>query len=156
MPRICCCPLYQEDTINQYSAQSLRAQPIPGIMATNPNTPAPPATRTNPISLRIYKAIGTSFDDVSSREALEIASGMYGPEEPKGKGKAQSGYEEIEEDDDTLPRRRTLKGQSAAIGRKYLKQDIETSLATGSAKFLEAFAEVDKVGLLSNKMYLTG
>ncbi|OXG10479.1 hypothetical protein C366_06721 [Cryptococcus neoformans Tu401-1] len=113
-------------------------------MATNPNTPAPPATRTNPISLRIYKAIGTSFDDVSSREALEIASGMYGPEEPKGKGKAQSGYEAIEEDDDTLPRRRTLKGQSAAIGRKYLKQDIETSLATGSAKFLEAFAEVDK------------
>ncbi|KAL0242100.1 hypothetical protein I308_105728 [Cryptococcus tetragattii IND107] len=110
-------------------------------MATNPNTPAPPATRTNPISLRIYKAIGTSFDDVSSREALEIASGMYGPEDPKGKGKVQSEYEELEEDDDTLPKRRTLKGQSAATARKYLKQDIETSLATGSAKFLEAFAE---------------
>ncbi|WVQ92239.1 hypothetical protein IAS59_006048 [Cryptococcus gattii] len=113
-------------------------------MATNPNTPAPPATRTNPISLRIYKAIGTSFDDVSSREALEIASGMYGPEDPKGKGKVQSEYEELEEDDDTLPKRRTLKGQSAATARKYLKQDIETSLATGSAKFLEAFAEVDQ------------
>nr|KIR44060.1 hypothetical protein I312_06740 [Cryptococcus bacillisporus CA1280] len=113
-------------------------------MATNPNTPAPPATRTNPISLRIYKAIGTSFDDVSSREALEIASGMYGPEDPKGKGKVQSEYEELEEDDDTFPKRRTLKGQSAATARKYLKQDIETSLATGSAKFLEAFAEVDQ------------
>lgn len=69
---------------------------------------------------------------------------MYGPEDPKGKGKVQSEYEELEEDDDTLPKRRTLKGQSAATARKYLKQDIETSLATGSAKFLEAFAEVDQ------------
>ncbi|WVO24355.1 uncharacterized protein IAS62_005720 [Cryptococcus decagattii] len=119
-------------------------------MATNPNTPAPPATRMNPISLRIYKAIGTSFDDVSSREALEIASGMYGPEDPKGKGKVQSEYEELEEDDDTLPKRRTLKGQSAATARKYLKQDIETSLATGSAKFLEAFAEVDQLDQASS------
>lgn len=125
-------------------------------MSTNPNTPAPPASRTNPISLRIYKAIGTSFDDVSSREALEIASGMYGPEDPKAKGKAQPEYEELEEDDDTLPKRRTLKGQSAAIARKYLKQDIETCLATGSTKFLEAFAEVDQVGLLGSRSISDG
>lgn len=77
---------------------------------------------------------------------MEIASGMYGPEDSKGKGKVQSEYEELEEDDGTLPKRRTLKGQSAATARKYLKQDIETSLATGSAKFLQAFAEVDQVG----------
>ncbi|EIW66514.1 hypothetical protein TREMEDRAFT_34802 [Tremella mesenterica DSM 1558] len=103
--------------------------------------PAPvPAARNNPISLRIYKAITTSFDDSSSREALEIASSFYTPRVDKGKGKA----EEYELDEDELPRRRTLKGQSAATARKYLKRDVEGKLAGGAQKFLEAFGEVDK------------
>ncbi|WVQ77320.1 hypothetical protein IAR50_007004 [Cryptococcus sp. DSM 104548] len=110
---------------------------------TQSATPAPlPSNRTNPISLRIYKAIGTSFDDADSREALEIASSIYAPHDLKGKGKAED--MDGQEEEEGLSKRRTLKGQSAATARKYLKRDVESSLAAGSLKFLEAFEEVDK------------
>ncbi|WWC58354.1 uncharacterized protein I303_100894 [Kwoniella dejecticola CBS 10117] len=106
-----------------------------------------PSSRTNPISLRIYKTVGTSFDDPSSREALELVSSFYSSSSStiKGKGKSdqQDGFtsDNVEEG---LPRRRTLKGQSAATARKWLKKDIESTLATGSQNFLKAFAEVDE------------
>lgn len=119
------------------------------------------SSRNNPISLRIYKAIGTNFDDPGSREALEIVSTFYAPTvsaNHKGKEKAgplQNGDAEEsdvfgtlrddEEDGDMIPKRRTLKGQSAAMARKYLKRDIERKLAEGSQKFLHAFGEVDQV-----------
>jgi hypothetical protein len=111
---------------------------------------APPSlssSRNNPISLRIYKAIGTTFDDTGSREALELVSNFYAPTHSiKGKEKAEevltNGHGHVEEE---LPRRRTLKGQSAATARKYLKKDVERKLAEGSRKFLDAFGEVDQV-----------
>ncbi|WVW82047.1 hypothetical protein I302_104052 [Kwoniella bestiolae CBS 10118] len=109
-----------------------------------------PSSRTNPISLRIYKTIGTSFDDPSSREALELASSFYSTAE-KGKGKAD--LSEQDEDLEGLPKRRTLRGQSASTARKWLKRDVESTLAGGSQKFLEAFAEVDqKLGVLREHM----
>lgn len=113
-------------------------------------TPSLSSSRNNPISLRIYKAIGTTFDDAGSREALELVSNFYAPTvSTKGKEKELvvngngigNGYAEEEE----LPRRRTLKGQSAATARKYLKKDVEKKLAEGSRKFLDAFGEVDQV-----------
>lgn len=111
-----------------------------------PSGPAvPAASRNNPISLRIYKAIGTTFDDRASREALEIASSMYASR--KGKEREKDKDEEDEGDGDELvPVRRTLRGQSAAMARKNLKRDVEARLAGGSQRFLEAFGEVDKVG----------
>lgn len=111
-------------------------------LAYSTATPPPaPSSRHNPISLRIYKAIGTSFDNPGSREALEIASSFYAPS-IKGKEKADA----VELDDEALPERRTLKGQTAAMARKHLKRDVEARLAGGTRKFLEAFGEVDKVG----------
>jgi len=116
-------------------------------MSYSSAVPAPaPTSRNNPISLRIYKAIGTSFDDEASRQALEIASGLY-----SGKGKAKElDHDEydIDEEDDPAHLRRAGKGESAAMARKWLKRDIEGRLASSSQKFLEAFGEVDKVGLL--------
>ncbi|WVR03673.1 hypothetical protein IAU60_000668 [Kwoniella sp. DSM 27419] len=104
------------------------------------SAPVPlPSSRNNPISLRIYKAIGTSFDDGSSRQALEIASSFYAPLD-KGKGRA----EPQDEQEDGLPKRRTLKGQTAVTARKWLKRDVEATLAGGSQRFLEAFGEVDQ------------
>lgn len=118
------------------------------------------SSRNNPISLRIYKAIGTTFDDPGSREALEIVSSFYAHVPGKGKEKAvspdsiangQDVFGSVPEEADggeegeVVPRRRTLKGQSAAMARKHLKRDVERKLAEGSQRFLTAFGEVDKV-----------
>lgn len=120
------------------------------------------SSRTNPISLRIYKALGTTFDDPTTLEALQVASGYYEPayaasiSSAKGKSKAQDAAVEDDSegdgDEDESPIfRRTLKtanageGSSAALARKYLKRDVEAELARGSVKFLHAFGEVDKV-----------
>jgi hypothetical protein len=116
----------------------------------------PAASRNNPISLRIYKAIGTNFDDRASREALEIASSFYSS---KGKGKATVAADADDagspsDPDDLVPARRTLRGQSAAMARKHLKRDVEARLAGGSQRFLEAFGEVDKVRKLESPLLL--
>lgn len=121
--------------------------------------PSSLSSRNNPISLRIYKAIGTTFDDPESREALEIVSSFYAPSTSnttKGKGKAQedqdifgshdpSALTNGDGEEDIFSRRRTLKGQSAAMARRHLKRGVERKLADGSHKFLNAFGEVDKV-----------
>jgi hypothetical protein len=132
-----------------------------------PSISHPSSFRNNPISLRIYKAIGTTFDDPASREALEIASSFYTPRHdyraegsalPSGSGstsasasgapRGETGHESDAEDDsdeEDLPRRTLVKGQTAAMARKYLRRDVESKLAGGSQKFLKAFGEVDKV-----------
>ena len=109
-------------------------------------TPVPAPSRNNPISLRIYKAISTNFDDAASREALEVASGFYAKRD-KGKSKASPDLSVslADDDEDLVPRRRTLKGQSAAAARRNLKRDVEARMAGGSQRFLDAFGEVDKV-----------
>lgn len=130
-------------------------------------TPIPaPTSRNNPISLRIYKAISTSFDDPASQEALQIASSFYSGDRGldlrtslKGKGRAeQNGHGPLqEEQEDEASRevsgeesdwangRRAAKGESAAMARKWLKKDIEGRLAGGSQRFLDAFGQVDQV-----------
>ena len=51
--------------------------PPPDPSHTNTNdTPTPPSPN-NPNKHRINKALGTTFDDASSREALDIAAGFY-------------------------------------------------------------------------------
>lgn len=142
-------------TLRQLSLTSMSSPPPTPSRSLSQSGPsssyAPPSlnsSRNNPISLRIYKAIGTTFDDAGSREALELVSNFYAPTHSvKGKEKAEdiitNGHGHGEED--ALPRRRTLKGQSAATARKYLKKDVERKLAEGSRKFLDAFGEVDQV-----------
>lgn len=103
-------------------------------------TPAP-SSRNNPISLRIYKAISTSFDDPASRQALEIASTLY-----SGKGKSKEIDLSDDQSDDEYVRR-AGKGESAAMARKWLKRDVDGRLASSSQKFLQAFGDVDKVSL---------
>ena len=43
------------------------------------STVAGAAGRGNPLSLRLYKILGARYEDESTREALEILSGMYAP-----------------------------------------------------------------------------
>jgi hypothetical protein len=95
-------------------------------------------TARNPISLRLWKVIGsTSFDDPSSREALQTVSDYY------------THHETHSAVPDARRRKRYQlqadQGQAAASARRNLKRDLETQLSEGSARFLEAFGEVDKV-----------
>ena len=89
---------------------------------------------------------------------MEIVSSFYAPSTSntiKGKGKAQEEGQDSfaghdlssngDGEEDIFSRRRTLKGQSAAMARRHLKRDVERKLADGSHKFLNAFGEVDKV-----------
>jgi hypothetical protein len=100
--------------------------------------------------LRIYKALGTSFDDAASREALDIAASFYVESDApsgsgSGKGKDKSTDVPIETGEELFIPRRTLKGVSrAATARKYLKRDVENQLAETSRRFLEAFGDVDQ------------
>ena len=133
----------------------------------SPTVPSPaiPSSRNNPLTLRIYKTLGTTFDDPGSREALEIASSFYAPTpsssavkiptiqtngltSPQGRERALDSV--TDDEPEGMPKRRTLKGQSASMARKHLKKDLEAQLANGSRRFLEAFGEVDKVGFLKS------
>jgi hypothetical protein len=106
------------------------------------------SSRNNPISLRIYKAIGTTFDDPSSRQALEIASSYYADTKGKSKAVGEDDEDDILGSNGVGGMKRSLVGRenTAAMARKGLKRDVEARLAGGSQKFLEAFGEVDKVG----------
>ena len=46
--------------------------------ATPPPQPATPSSR-NPVALRLYKILGTNFDDEGTRQALKTVSELYGP-----------------------------------------------------------------------------
>jgi hypothetical protein len=140
-------PDKQSNLILDYTICTLMTIILAPTMSVTPsrsstiNISAPTApSRNNPISLRIYKALGTTFDDPSSREALEIAASFYAPrDDTLANGDEVDGWGDQP--------RRTLKGQSAMMARRYLKRDVEMKLAESSQRFLDAFGEVDKVSL---------
>ena len=137
-------------------------------LSPSPTTDKFPNSR-NPISLRLYKALSSSFQDSASREALETLSAFYAPPQDalpvhlNGHAPLKlhgQDAESDEEDDDEVPSL-ALRPQSATrwhdpqvIGgditvaenaRKNLRRDVEMQLAESSAKFLQAFGQVDQV-----------
>jgi hypothetical protein len=110
----------------------------------------------NPVSLRLYKVLGTNFDDDSTREALLTLSDLYATHgSPKGK-EIRRDVEDPEDDDvedDSVkpgaPRDAILPeaipGELAARARKNLRRDMENKLTEGSRQFLRAFGDVDQV-----------
>lgn len=153
-------PIHADNSVHTYSSATSMTDSPPGpsrslSRSLSGTAPAPiPTSRNNPLSLRIYKAIGTTFDDPASRQALEIASSLY-----SGKGKAREighadgGDSNEAVDGEGSSSRRAGKGESAALARKWLKRDVESRLATSSQRFLEAFGEVDKVDTFSVSGY---
>ncbi|KAJ6626835.1 oligomeric complex COG6 [Mycena sp. CBHHK59/15] len=107
----------------------------------------------NPISLRLYKVLGTNFDDEATREALQTLSELYATSVTV-KGKETLRNVEDEEIDEDLSRpvalvldgllTEAIPGESAARARKNLRRDMEKKLAEGSRQFLMAFGEVDQ------------
>lgn len=112
----------------------------------------------NPISLRLYKALALSFQDSSSRDALETLSALYAPPstEPSTSYISHKTIDVSDEDDDEddkddklfarkLHSRVSGDPSIAENARKNLRRDVELQLADSSSKFLQAFGEVDQV-----------
>ncbi|KAJ7462784.1 oligomeric complex COG6 [Mycena galericulata] len=114
---------------------------------------ARPTQSRNPVSLRLYKVLGTNFDDEATREALQTLSELYASGSTlKGKEPLRSTDEDEAEDERVKPSglvadehlTETIPGESAARARKNLRRDMEQKLAEGSHQFLKAFGEVDQ------------
>ncbi|KAF8829699.1 hypothetical protein HHX47_DHR2000129 [Lentinula edodes] len=127
----------------------------------------------NPVSLRLYKVLGTNFDDEATREALQTLSELYVnssssgstvdasskvKETPKSNAHFDGALLEDGEDEDDDEEERAQSsigtsklventpGEAAARARKNLKRDMELRLAEGSRHFLKILSEVDEVG----------
>jgi hypothetical protein len=121
-------------------------------------TASPSPLARNPVSLRLYKVLGASFDDEATREALSTLSELYSPSgspalRPTAK-QDDTGPGEIDETDMARIRdvpgflQGAAPGDTAAKARKHLRRDIESKLEEGSLKFLTAFGSVDQVRII--------
>ncbi|THU94175.1 oligomeric complex COG6 [Dendrothele bispora CBS 962.96] len=101
----------------------------------------------NPVSIRLYKVLGTNFDDEATKESLTTLSELYA-KSSSVKGKETQRIADFEEGDDehmnTSSFVETIPGESAARARKNLRHDMETKLTEGSQHFLKVLGEVDE------------
>lgn len=113
----------------------------------------------NPVSLRLYKVLGASYDDNATREALNTLSEFYrAPETSRAapKGKEAEPEKNIRTDDNIggvvasrVLGKTTVPGNgTAARARKNLRRDVESKVSQGNHSFLRAFKEVDQVCIL--------
>jgi conserved oligomeric Golgi complex subunit 6 len=146
----------------------VHSPPLSPQNASRGGTRSVPQPR-NPISLRLYKVLGTNFSDDGTKAALRTLSDLYVPTSASSKGKeVQRNVDELEDDDveddlswgkssvthDSSIVTESIPGESAARARKNLRRDMENKLADGSRQFLKAFGEVDQVSVLSCFMSL--
>ncbi|KAH9032506.1 oligomeric complex COG6 [Lactarius hengduanensis] len=115
-------------------------------------TASPSPLARNPVSLRLYKVLGATFDDEATREALSTLSDLYSPSESTLVAKKEDdvSHDEVDGADgekvNDVPSflRGALPGDTAAKARKHLRRDIESKLEEGSLRFLAAFGAVDQ------------
>ncbi|KAF8267909.1 oligomeric complex COG6-domain-containing protein [Lactarius quietus] len=128
-------------------------QPVPPAVADinrRSQTASPSPLARNPVSLRLYKVLGATFDDDATREALSTLSDLYSPSRPTLIAKEEDvSHDEADEADGEKIKdvpsflRGALPGDTAAKARKHLRRDIESKLEEGSLRFLAAFGAVD-------------
>ena len=126
-------------------------------------TASPSPLARNPVSLRLYKVLGATFDDDATREALSTLSDLYAPSGPTLVAKEDDAvlHDEIDEADGEKIKdvpsflRGALAGDTAVKARKHLRRDIESKLEEGSLRFLAAFGAVDQVHLAAFKLIFT-
>ena len=125
-------------------------------------TASPSPLARNPVSLRLYKVLGATFDDDATREALSTLSDLYAPSGPTLVTKEEDvvSHDEVDEADGERIKdvpsflRGTLAGDTALKARKHLRRDIESKLEEGSLRFLTAFGAVDQVRITASKLIL--
>jgi hypothetical protein len=118
-------------------------------------TASPSPLARNPVSLRLYKVLGATFEDEATKEALSTLSNLYSLSESsavisaaKEDVVAPDGVDEVDMDSaKDVPSflRGAPPGDTAAKARKHLRRDIERKMEEGSLRFLAAFGVVDQV-----------
>jgi hypothetical protein len=106
----------------------------------------------NPISLRLYKVLGSNYEDDATREALRTLSELYvAPGSSKARDWISTDAQEMDDFEDNAVRVpiEAVPGESAARARRNLRRDMENKLTEGSRQFLKAFGEVDQVCLFA-------
>ena len=114
-------------------------------------TASPSPLARNPVSLRLYKVLGATFDDDATREALSTLSDLYSTPPPPLATKEDDDEATGETHSKDVPSflRGALPGDTAAKARKHLRRDIESKLEEGSLRFLAAFGAVDQVRVVA-------
>lgn len=103
----------------------------------------------NPVSLRLYKVLGSNYEDDATREALRTLSELYvvpGPSKIRDYPSTEvQEMDDFEENPSVHTAIESVPGESAARARRNLRRDMENQLTEGSKQFLKAFGEVDQV-----------
>ncbi|KAF8638929.1 hypothetical protein AX17_001841 [Amanita inopinata Kibby_2008] len=112
------------------------------------NASSPQAQGRNPIALRLYKILGTNFDDVATREALQTLSELYSQGSTLKERLPDSSVEGTEENESGSTKKTaastTVSHELAMWARKNLRRDMENKLAEGSQQFLKVLREVNE------------
>lgn len=130
-------------------------------------SPAPDSkiSSRNPISVRLYKALASNFDDDATQEALQTLSDLYvtssRPKEPTRLSSEDAQYDDFGSDATICPAPslmpilvESVPGESAAKARRNLRRDMESKLTSASRQFMEAFGEVDQVCVFQICVYI--
>jgi hypothetical protein len=142
-----------------------RARVMPSLVSTpvtevvrRSQTASPSPLARNPVSLRLYKVLGATFEDDATKEALSTLSDLYSLSESpavvsiaKEDTVVPDGVDELDKDsvkDAPSFLRGAPPGDTAAKARKHLRRDIESKMEEGSLRFLAAFGMVDQVRII--------
>ena len=139
------------------SQRVMPSLPSPAVteIGRRSQTASPSPLARNPVSLRLYKVLGATFEDEATKEALGTLSDLYSPSESpavistaKEDAVIPDGVDEVDMDSaKDVPSflRGAPPGDTAAKARKNLRRDIESKMEEGSLRFLAAFGVVDQV-----------
>ncbi|KAF8633476.1 hypothetical protein AX15_001436 [Amanita polypyramis BW_CC] len=112
------------------------------------NGSSPQSQGKNPITLRLYKILGTSFDDVATREALQTLSEFYTQSSTSKETLLDTNAEGLDDNESTAMRKPgpfgPIVGELAARARKSLRRDMENKLAESSQQFMKALGDVNE------------
>lgn len=129
------------------------------MAATLHSDSASPQPR-NPTSLRIYKILGTSFNDPGTQDALRTVSELYAPEALAARSSKEASTDATEDsplqphhEPPSLSSRVNSTSQDlthgiediAAAARQNLRKDTEKRLTDTSRKYLTALGEINAV-----------
>lgn len=105
----------------------------------------------NPVSLRLYKVLGTNFNDEATREALSTLSDLYASSNhstTKNRSEDDIENENLGNIPGEPQKTPSLTGEVATRARRSMRRDMEHKLVQSSQQFLQALGEVDQVCVL--------